>query len=98
MAKLTVLGAGSWGMTLGLVLNSNGHHVTMWEFEELISRHLVSYVQPDVIQCGGISAIRKIAAMAETQFIEVAPHCPGSLSSGLGLASLHVDFCTSNCH
>jgi glycerol-3-phosphate dehydrogenase (NAD(P)+) len=33
MAKLAVLGAGSWGMTLGLVLNDNGHDVTMWEFD-----------------------------------------------------------------
>ncbi len=33
MAKLTVLGAGSWGMTLGLVLHGNGHDVTMWEFD-----------------------------------------------------------------
>jgi galactonate dehydratase len=54
-------------------------------------------VQPDVIQCGGITEIRKIAAMAEAQFIEVAPHCPGNLSTGLGRASIHVDFCTPNC-
>jgi L-alanine-DL-glutamate epimerase-like enolase superfamily enzyme len=41
--------------------------------------------------------MKKIAAMEEAQFIEVAPHCPGSLSTGLGLASLHVDASTSNC-
>lgn len=72
-------------------------HTTKWMFEDIISRRLVSYVQPDVIQCGGITEIRKIAAMAEAQFIEVAPHCPGSFSTGLGLASLHVDAATSNC-
>ncbi len=33
MARVTVLGAGSWGTTLGLVLNDNGHAVTMWEFD-----------------------------------------------------------------
>jgi len=33
MARVTVLGAGSWGTTLGLVLNDNGHVVTMWEFD-----------------------------------------------------------------
>ena len=72
-------------------------HTTKWMFEDIISRHLVSYVQPDVIQCGGISELRKIAAMAEAQFIEVAPHCPGNLSTGLGLASLHADAAISNC-
>jgi L-alanine-DL-glutamate epimerase-like enolase superfamily enzyme len=63
----------------------------------IIARRLVSYVQPDVIQCGGITKLKTIAAMAETQFIEVAPHCPGSLSTGLGLASLHIDSSISNC-
>lgn len=72
-------------------------HTTKWMFEDIIARHLVSYVQPDVIQCGGITELKKIAAMAEAQFIEVAPHCPGSLSTGLGLASLHLDASTSNC-
>ena len=78
-------------------LATGERHTTKWMFEDIIARHLVSYVQPDVIQCGGITEMKKIAAMAEAQFIEVAPHCPGSLSTGLGLASLHVDACTSNC-
>ncbi len=78
-------------------LATGERHTTKWMFEDLISRHLVSYVQPDVIQCGGITEIRKIAAMAEAQFIEVAPHCPGNLSTGLGLASLHVDAATPSC-
>jgi len=33
MARVTVLGAGSWGTTLGLVLHWNGHGVTLWEFD-----------------------------------------------------------------
>ena len=78
-------------------LATGERHTTKWMFEDLIARRLVSYVQPDVIQCGGITELKKIAAMAEAQFIEGAPHCPGSLSTGLGLASLHVDASTSNC-
>ena len=70
-------------------------HFTKWDFEDMISRHIVNYVQPDVIICGGISETKKIAAMAEAQFIEVAIHNPGSLVGTL--ASLHVDACTSNC-
>ena len=78
-------------------LATGERHTTKWMFEDLISRRLVSYVQPDVIQCGGITEIKKIAAMAEAQFIDVAPHCPGNLSTGLGLASLHVNASTTNC-
>ncbi len=29
---ITVLGAGSWGTTLALLLNDNGHEVVLWEF------------------------------------------------------------------
>jgi glycerol-3-phosphate dehydrogenase (NAD(P)+) len=32
--KIAVLGAGSWGTTLGVLLNENGHSVTMWEVFE----------------------------------------------------------------
>lgn len=30
MAKITVIGAGSWGIALATVLNNNGHDVTIW--------------------------------------------------------------------
>lgn len=30
MSKVTVLGAGTWGIALGIVLADNGHEVTMW--------------------------------------------------------------------
>ncbi|OQX96343.1 glycerol-3-phosphate dehydrogenase [candidate division KSB1 bacterium 4572_119] len=32
--SISVLGAGSWGMALALVLEDNGHNVTLWEFRE----------------------------------------------------------------
>ena len=31
--KITVLGAGSWGTTLALVLEENGHEVVCWSFD-----------------------------------------------------------------
>ena len=30
MAKISVLGAGSWGTALALLLYHNGHEVTLW--------------------------------------------------------------------
>ena len=34
MAKAGVLGAGSWGTALSVVLSDNGHQVTMWSIDE----------------------------------------------------------------
>jgi glycerol-3-phosphate dehydrogenase (NAD(P)+) len=33
MAKIAVLGAGSWGIAISVLLYSNGHQVTLWEFD-----------------------------------------------------------------
>ena len=44
----------------------------------------VAVIQPDVSQAGGISELRRIAAMAETYDVTVAPHCP--LGTGYNLA------------
>lgn len=30
MAKIGMIGAGSWGTALAVVLNKNGHEVTVW--------------------------------------------------------------------
>ncbi len=34
MTKIGVIGAGSWGTALAVLLNSNGHEVTLWSFAE----------------------------------------------------------------
>jgi glycerol-3-phosphate dehydrogenase (NAD(P)+) len=38
--RISVLGAGSWGTTLSIVLFHNGHEVTLWEFDKNISKQL----------------------------------------------------------
>lgn len=40
--KITVLGAGSWGATLAVVLMENGHEVTLWEFDKKRAEDLQS--------------------------------------------------------
>lgn len=67
---------------------------TKYAFTEICHRHLVDYVQPDVIHCGGILEMKKIAVIAEAHRVELAPHNPQSDVSTL--ASLHVDFSTPN--
>jgi galactonate dehydratase len=67
---------------------------TKYGFSQICSRHLVNYVQPDVVHCGGILEMKKIATIAEAYRIELAPHNPQSDVSTL--ASLHVDISTPN--
>ncbi len=67
---------------------------TRYGFSQICQRHLVDYVQPDVVHCGGIFEMKKIATLAEAYRIELTPHNPQSDVSTL--ASLHVDFCTPN--
>ncbi len=38
--NITVLGAGSWGIALALVLNHNGHYITLWEYRTDAAEHL----------------------------------------------------------
>jgi galactonate dehydratase len=65
---------------------------TKWGFTEICERHLVDFVQPDVVHCGGISEMKKIGIIAEAHRVELAPHNPQSNVSTM--ASLHVDFST----
>lgn len=34
MVKVGIMGAGSWGTALALLLHSNGHEVTVWSISE----------------------------------------------------------------
>ncbi|MCK5088037.1 MAG: NAD(P)H-dependent glycerol-3-phosphate dehydrogenase [Melioribacteraceae bacterium] len=39
--RISVLGAGSWGTTLAILLNINGHEVTLWEFKKSYAKALI---------------------------------------------------------
>src|SRR5215471_15521723 len=67
---------------------------TKYGFADFCSRHLVNYIQPDVVHAGGILELKKIGAIAETYRIQLAPHNPQSYVSTM--ASLHVDATTPN--
>jgi galactonate dehydratase len=62
---------------------------TIWGMRPLIERELVDVIQPDTGRAGGITQMRKIAAMAEAHWITVAPHS-GSLGPVGEVAALHV--------
>ena len=57
-------------------------------FRDLIEKHAVDIIMPDIPKCGGLSECRKIANMAETYYMPFAPH---NVSSPIGtMASAHV--------
>jgi galactonate dehydratase len=62
---------------------------TIWGERELIEQELVDVIQPDTGRAGGITQMRKIAAMAEAHFISMAPHS-GSLGPVGEYAALHI--------
>lgn len=39
--KITVLGAGNWGTTIALLLDSQGHEVCLWEFNEKLAGDMI---------------------------------------------------------
>ena len=47
-----------------------------YDFKRLLTAGGVSIIQPDLSHAGGITEVRKIAAMAEAYDVALAPHCP----------------------
>lgn len=59
---------------------ANGEHVyTRFGFAELIRHNAADVLQPDVSWCGGVTSLRKIAALAAAHGLEFTPHRGGSL-------------------
>ncbi|MBI4220995.1 MAG: mandelate racemase/muconate lactonizing enzyme family protein [Chloroflexi bacterium] len=64
-------------------------HSNIWGSRQLIERELVDVLQPDTGRVGGITQLKKLAAMAEAHYIMIAPHS-GSLGPVAEFAALHV--------
>jgi len=47
-----------------------------WDFKPFFEGAILDIAQPDVAHAGGISECRRIAAMAESYDVALAPHCP----------------------
>jgi len=62
--------------------------MTRWGFRELIENRAARIIMPDICWCGGISEAKKIASMAETYYLPIAPHnCGGPV---LHFATAHL--------
>jgi galactonate dehydratase len=68
--------------------------MTRWGFRELLENRAASIIMPDIAWCGGISEGKKIATMAETYYLPIAPHnCGGPI---LHFATAHVSANVTN--
>lgn len=68
--------------------------LSRWEFRQVLEKQAAAFLQPDVSHAGGISELRRIAAMAEPYYVHLMPHCaigPVALA-----ACLQVDAATPN--
>jgi galactonate dehydratase len=62
------------------------------QFKDLLAIGACDVIQPDITHCGGLTAVRKIAAIAEAHRVAVAPHNPqGPVSTA---ASIEFGFAT----
>lgn len=61
---------------------------TRWQFSRILEQRLVDIIQPDVGNAGGLSEMRVIADMAETNSVVFNPHSPNGLIHTL--ASVHA--------
>jgi galactonate dehydratase len=61
---------------------------TKWDYWPVLTAGLIDVAQPDICHAGGISELRKIAALAEACYVKIAPHNPnGPVAT---MASAHL--------
>jgi L-rhamnonate dehydratase len=58
----------------GVQLATGEHEATSWGFRMLLELGCADVLQPDVGWCGGLTELRRIAALADTHGVDVIPH------------------------
>jgi galactonate dehydratase len=76
------------GARLPLRLATGERLFSKWEYRPVLEQGLIDVAQPDICHAGGVTELRKIAAMAEAAHIKIAPHNPnGPVAT---MASVHL--------
>ncbi len=79
---------------LGIDLATGERYFTKWQYAPLLAGQYVDVIQPDLCHAGGITEVKKIAALAEVHHVLVAPHNPqGPLSTA---AAAHIGMSVPN--
>lgn len=80
--------------TFGIPIALGERLFSRWDYKKVFELNKVDIIQPDLSHAGGISEVKKIAAMAEAYDSAVAPHSPlGPINLA---ASLQIDAVTPN--
>jgi galactonate dehydratase len=59
---------------------------TIYGVREFVEKRAVDILQCDLVNCGGVTGLKKIAALAEAHYIGMAPHNPnGPLATAMNL-------------
>ena len=74
---------------VNLPIAAGERHAYIHGVRELIEREIIDVVQPDTGRAGGLTQMKKIAALAEAHGITVAPHS-GSLGPVAEYAAIHL--------
>jgi mannonate dehydratase len=77
-------------LAVGEVFNS------IYDCQELIQEQLIDFIRTTVVHAGGISHLRKIAALAETYQVRTGSHGATDLSPVSMAAALHFDLSVHN--
>ena len=75
--------------SINVPLACGERYATIYGFRELIEREIADVIQPDTGRAGGLLQMKKLAAMAESHHIMVAPH-DGSLGPVAEAAAVHL--------
>ncbi len=69
---------------------------TRWDCLPLITEQLIDYIRCDLGHIGGITEAKKIAAIAESYFVQTAWHGPGDIGPATHAANVHLDLALPN--
>jgi len=70
-----------------IMITGGEHEFTRYGFKELLEKHAVDLIQPDIYRAGGISEVMKIAAMSSAYDIPIILH-------GIGAPAYHFEMAT----
>jgi D-galactarolactone cycloisomerase len=69
----------------GLATAAGENYGTLWDFRRALEAGALAYAQPSVTKIGGVTELRRVAALAESFGVPVVPHSayfgPGLLAS-----------------
>lgn len=65
---------------MGILVTGGEHEFTHYGFNEIMEKDCVNIVQPDIGRAGGLTAFKKICALAAVHNITVIPHGSGAVT------------------